>query len=105
MAPHSHSTRKHLTGKFTLKACHLFKQLTLVLPYRFLRKNSLTHVVRAHEVPTNGFFFHFDKKCATIFSCSHYCGNNNECAVMFVDRDQLRVVRIDTTNNASATDI
>jgi hypothetical protein len=66
--------------------------------------NGLSHVVRAPEVPTNGFFFHFDKKCATIFSCSHYCGNNNDCAVLFVDREQIRVVRVDTSNNASATD-
>ncbi|XP_075680358.1 uncharacterized protein LOC113796051 [Dermatophagoides pteronyssinus] len=71
---------------------------------KFLKHNGLTHIVRAHEVPTNGFFFHFDKKCATIFSSSHYCGNNNECAVMLVEGDSIRIIRIDTTNNPSATD-
>lgn len=70
---------------------------------RFLKQNNLTHIIRAHEVPTNGFFFHFDKKCATIFSSSHYCGNNNECAVILVDGDTIRIIRIDTTNNKSAT--
>ena len=71
---------------------------------RFLSINELSHIVRAHEVPNNGFFFHFSKKCATIFSCSHYCGNNNECAVLFIERDVIRVVRIDTVNNKPATD-
>lgn len=71
---------------------------------RFLDSNGLTHIIRAHEVPTNGFFFHFDKKCATIFSCSHYCGNCNECAVVLVNRDLIRIIRVDTANNVSATD-
>ncbi|KAI2799599.1 hypothetical protein BLOT_011505 [Blomia tropicalis] len=71
---------------------------------RFLSINELSHIVRAHEVPNNGFFFHFSKKCATIFSCSHYCGNNNECAVLFIERDVIRVVRIDTVNNKPATE-
>lgn len=71
---------------------------------RFMSNNGLTHIIRAHEVPTNGFFFHFDKKCTTIFSCSHYCGNCNECACVLVNRDLLRVIRIDTSNNLSATD-
>ena len=71
---------------------------------KFLKNNGLTHIVRAHEVPTNGFFFHFDKKCATVFSSSHYCGNNNECAVMLVEGDSIRIIRIDTANNQSATD-
>ncbi|KAJ6222672.1 hypothetical protein RDWZM_001217 [Blomia tropicalis] len=71
---------------------------------RFLRTNDLSHVIRAHEVPINGFCFHFDKKCATIFSCSHYCGNNNECSAMLIDRNTIRVIRIDTANNQPATD-
>ncbi|KAF7491171.1 Serine/threonine-protein phosphatase BSL1 [Sarcoptes scabiei] len=71
---------------------------------KFLKHNGLTHIIRAHEVPSSGFFFHFDKKCATIFSSSHYCGNNNECAIVLVEGDTIRIVRIDTTNNKSATD-
>jgi len=70
----------------------------------FLAANGLSHLVRAHEVPTYGFCFHFGLKCTTIFSCSHYCFNNNECAVMLVNRDQMRMLRIDTANNESATD-
>ncbi len=40
----------------------------------FLADNQLTHIIRAHEVPKFGFIFHFNFKCTTIFSCSHYCG-------------------------------
>ena len=34
--------------------------------FRFLAENQLTHVVRAHEVPPVGFWFHFGQKCATV---------------------------------------
>ncbi|KAH9401094.1 hypothetical protein TYRP_002683 [Tyrophagus putrescentiae] len=70
----------------------------------FLAANQLTHVIRAHEVPRFGFIFHFNFKCTTIFSCSHYCGNDNDCAVVFVDRASMRIIRIDTSANISATD-
>lgn len=70
----------------------------------FFKGNGLTHVIRAHEVPVNGFVFHFDEKCVTVFSCSHYCGNDNLCAVIFVDQEKLRVIQVNTENNQPATD-
>ncbi|XP_054159498.1 uncharacterized protein LOC128957716 [Oppia nitens] len=70
----------------------------------FLQHNGLTHIVRAHEVPAKGFTFHFGQKCTTIFSSSHYCGNNNEAAVIHVDNEKLRIVRLDTVNNAPASE-
>lgn len=70
----------------------------------FLRKNGLTYIIRAHEVPPNGYTFHFGNKCATIFSCSHYCGNDNDCACILTDTQKLRVIQLDTVNNSSATD-
>lgn len=70
----------------------------------FLRNNGLTHIVRAHEVPPSGVTFHFGNKCATIFSCSHYCGNNNPCTIVLADNEILRVINMDTVNNAPATD-
>lgn len=69
----------------------------------FLEANGLTHIVRAHEVPQNGFTFHFVNKCITIFSSSHYCGNNNECACILADCQVLRVIHMDTVNNNPAT--
>ena len=65
---------------------------------KYLADNGLTHIVRAHEVPLNGFTFHFGDRCATIFSCSHY-QQENKCAVLFVDQERIRVLRIDTERN------
>ena len=70
----------------------------------FFETNDLTHIIRAHEVPKWGFMFHFDFRCTTVFSCSHYCGNDNDCACILVDGEKLRVIRLDTTMNTSATD-
>ncbi|KAH9424982.1 hypothetical protein DERP_009206 [Dermatophagoides pteronyssinus] len=70
---------------------------------KFFKENNLNFMIRAHEVPAPGYKFNFGTLCTTIFSCSHYCGNNNECAVVFVDRDsRLRILRIDTSTNQSA---
>ncbi|KAJ6217351.1 hypothetical protein RDWZM_008508 [Blomia tropicalis] len=70
----------------------------------FLQQNGLTHIVRAHEVPQRGYMFHFGQKCVTIFSCSHYCGNDNACSCVLADNQVMRVIRLDTVNNAPATD-
>lgn len=64
----------------------------------FFRTNNLTHIIRAHEVPANGFTFHFGELCATVFSCSHY-NESNMCAIIFVSQEFIRVLQIDTTNN------
>jgi len=71
---------------------------------RFLEQNDLTHIVRAHEVPQPGYRFHFGNLCTTIFSCSHYCGNANEAAVLLAQNHLMRVLHLDTVNNAPATD-
>ncbi|OTF73023.1 hypothetical protein BLA29_000305 [Euroglyphus maynei] len=70
----------------------------------FFAENRLTHLIRAHEVPKLGFMIHFGQKCVTVFSCSHYCGNDNECCVLFAHQEKIRVIRIDTTANQPATD-
>ena len=73
-----------------------------------------------------GYVFHFINKCVTIFrfvvqkakvcylyyshfrlnifSTSHYCGNSNECGFILADNHRLRVIVLDTANNASATE-
>ena len=70
----------------------------------FLQTNMLTHIIRAHEVAMLGYVFHFGTKCCTIFSSSHYCGNDNDCGLVLADNQRIRVLHIDTANNASATD-
>lgn len=70
----------------------------------FLSRNGLSHMIRAHEVPPFGFTHHFTNLCTTVFSCSHYCNYDNEASVILVDCNRIRAIRIDTRNNAPATD-
>ncbi|KAI2803666.1 hypothetical protein RDWZM_001607 [Blomia tropicalis] len=70
----------------------------------FLSRNGLSHMIRAHEVPPFGFTHHFENLCTTVFSCSHYCSNDNEAACILVHENRIRAIRIDTHNNAPATD-
>lgn len=68
---------------------------------KFLANNGLTKMIRGHEVPQQGYQFHFnDGKCLTIFSSSHYCGNQNHCALVLIDQQQqiVRIIRLDTYN-------
>lgn len=67
----------------------------------FLTANSLTHVIRAHEVIPAGYQYHIGGRCVTIFSCSHYCGGLNEAAVGFVHDSKIRVIRVDTQSSKS----
>ncbi|KAI2800517.1 hypothetical protein BLOT_011903 [Blomia tropicalis] len=80
---------------------HLFNEFAATT---FLQTNGLSHIMRGHEVPPLGYTFHFGTKCVTIFSCSHYCGNNNQCATILIDGQVLRIANLDTVNNAPATD-
>lgn len=70
----------------------------------FCAVNSFTHMIRGHEVPPDGFRLNFGNRCITTFSCSHYCGCNNRCAVVYVQDNRIRLVQIDTFMNNSATD-
>ena len=65
---------------------------------QFFRLNSLSYLIRAHEVTAGGYQFAMDGKMMTIFSCSKYCGALNEAAMVFVDSDlaKMRVIKIET---------
>lgn len=62
----------------------------------FLNTNKLSHVIRAHEVIPTGFAFHGDGRVITIFSSSQYCGLNNQVAGALVERNQIRILRLDS---------
>ncbi len=42
---------------------------------RFLERNSLSMLIRAHQCFPEGFKYFFDRKLLTIFSVPNYCGN------------------------------
>ena len=63
---------------------------------RFLKNNSLTNLIRAHEVIPQGFRYHLNGQCLTVFSCSKYCDENNDAAVAYVHDSKIRVITVDT---------
>lgn len=53
----------------------------------FLNENNLLMIIRAHEVEHDGYKFHFDKKCITVFSATNYGGRHgNKGAVIEMTR-------------------
>ena len=72
-------------GKSVRGPCSTFGQKAL---HRFLDENGLDIMVRAHEIPLNGFDFpfSFDGRIVTVFS-SIYLYNDNIGSVMIVDEN------------------
>lgn len=63
---------------------------------RFLNLNNLSHIIRAHECVPPGYALHCNGKVTTIFSSSHYCGATNDAACILVEREKMRIIRLDT---------
>ncbi|CAE8617811.1 unnamed protein product, partial [Polarella glacialis] len=55
---------------------------------RFLQKESLDLIVRAHQVVEDGYQFFADRGLVTIFSAPNYCGEfDNAAAVLSIDAE------------------
>lgn len=63
---------------------------------RFLHLNNMSHIIRAHECVPPGYALHCNGRVLTIFSSSHYCGATNDAACILVEREKLRIIRLDT---------
>lgn len=63
---------------------------------RFLHLNNMSHIIRAHECVPPGYSLHCNGKVITIFSSSHYCGATNDAACILVEREKIRIIRLDT---------
>lgn len=62
----------------------------------FLNQNSLSFIIRAHEVIPPGYQFHMNGKLVSIFSCSNYCGAVNESAVAYIEDCKIRIIKLET---------
>ena len=57
---------------------------------KFLKRNKLQLICRAHQLVSEGFKFFADNKLVTVFSAPNYCGNcGNDGAVMKVSADMV----------------
>ena len=62
---------------------------------KFLERNDLDLIVRAHQVVEDGYEFFADRQLVTIFSAPNYCGEfDNAGAVMAVDESLMCSFRI-----------
>ena len=57
---------------------------------KFLEKNDLDLLCRAHQVVEEGYEFFGDKKCVTVFSAPNYCGMFDNSGAMIVVDENLK---------------
>ena len=53
---------------------------------KFNKRHHINLICRAHQVMSDGYQFHAERKLVTIFSAPNYCGMfDNDAAIMEVD--------------------
>jgi diadenosine tetraphosphatase ApaH/serine/threonine PP2A family protein phosphatase len=57
---------------------------------KFVQETGLTHMIRAHQPPEMGIEYAKGARILTVFSSSHYCGDNS-AAVIMAARGELKV--------------
>ncbi|XP_027199168.2 uncharacterized protein LOC113793351 [Dermatophagoides pteronyssinus] len=67
----------------------------------FLKANNLSHIIRAHELETDGYRFRHSGLLITVFSSSRYCNTNNKSAAVFVNSQSnnegfIKVIALET---------
>lgn len=60
---------------------------------KFLRKNSIDFIIRAHEVFADGFNFNSQGKVITIFSSSGYSIPSNKASILLISNNKIRIIR------------
>ena len=57
---------------------------------RFMEKNNIDLICRAHQVVEEGFEFFADRQLVTIFSAPDYCGEyTNSAAILLIDENLM----------------
>lgn len=72
------------TGCTFNKQRHIAKQWGPDVTEQILSKFGISLLIRSHECKNEGYEFHHNNKCITIFSASNYCGGINKGSICVI---------------------